>query len=255
MRVQGRFVVATLVLLGVAAPQAGATLRFENHNDPAGDPTMISYRLEGPTWSSSPFDFQLADADYKSFGVPAGTYTGTAVLPEGWQVADIQCLGPRPQDFAIDVANGRVTVTHGPTDEHICAFTNRRIPRTGAASTPSPGIAPSPRPEELPKVVVPRRPAMLGVVAGRSFAKATIRITRRSVIKGRLLSSRGKILGRARLKREPGTHVLRVSLKPRNAQRMRRRGRDKVMLTLRVAVSAENGGATHAFKHRVMVPL
>jgi hypothetical protein len=255
MRARGRLVVAAFVVFGVAAADARATLRIENHNDPAGDPTVIAYRLESPTWSGSPFDFELPDADYRSFGVPAGTYTAHALVPEGWQVGDIQCVGPRPEDFAIDVPNARVTVRHGVDDEHICAFTNRRIPRSGeSAPAPSPGVAPSPAPAELPKVVLPRRPAVLGVVARRRSAEATVRITRRSVIKGRLLSGSERVLGSARMTRGPGTHVLRVSLTRDAARRLRRRGRSSVMLTLRVAVVARSG-ATWAFRHRVVVPL
>jgi hypothetical protein len=254
MRVQGRLVVATVVLLGVAAPDAGATLRFENHNDPAGDPTAISYRLEGPADWGPPVTFQLVDNDYKSFGVKAGVYTATALPPQGWEVEAIQCFGGPASDFAIDLANARVTVTHESTDHHSCAFTNRPIPRNGS-SPPSPGIAPSLPPPELAEVVVPRRPALVGVVAGRRFAEATVRITRESIIKGRLLSNAGKTLGRARMQRKPGTHVLRVTLKRERARKMRRRGLRKVTLTLRVAVTAQGSGATHVFEHRVLVKL
>jgi hypothetical protein len=254
MRLQGRIVVATLVVLGVATTDASATLRFENHINPAGDPTMISYRLDGPADWGPPIPFQLADNDYKSFGVKAGTYTATALVPPGWEVEAIQCFGGPTSDFAIDVPNARVTVTHESTDHHSCAFTNRRIPRNGSAP-PSPGIAPSLPPAELAEVVVPRRPALVGVTAGRRFAEASVRITRDSVIKGRLLSRRGKTLGSARIERKPGTHVLRVKLKSERARKMRRRGLRKVTLTLRVAVTAKGGGATHVFKHQVVVKL
>ena len=254
MRVHGRLVIATLVLLGVAAQDAGATLRIENHNNPAGDPTAISYVLEGPAGWGPPIPFQLVDGDYKSFGVNAGTYTATALLPQGWQVEAIQCFGGPSSDFAIDVTSARVTVTHDSTDHHSCAFTNRPIPRNGS-SPPSPGIAPSLPPSELAQVHVPRRPALVGVVAGRRFAEATVRITRESIIKGRLLSSRGKTLGRARIQRKPGTHVLRVKLKAERVRKMRRRGLRTATLTLRVAVTAKSGGATHVFKHRVLVKL
>jgi hypothetical protein len=253
MRIRGRFVVAALLCLGAAAPDANATLRIASHNDPAGDPTVIGYRLESPTWSASPFDFQLPDGDFRTFGVPAGTYTARALPPAGWQVGDIQCVGPRPDDFTIDVANAVVTIRHGAGDEHSCAFTNRRIP-PGGGPPPSPGIAPSPPPAELPKVVLPRRPAVLGVLAGRRFAEATVRITRRSLIKGRLLSGSGRIVGSARMTRKAGTHVLRVPLRPERVRRMRRRGLREVTLTLRIAVVARSG-ATWAFRHRVVVRL
>ena len=51
-----------IVVLGVAAADAEATLRVENHIDPAGDATVIDYRLEGPTLSPS-LDFSLTDRD------------------------------------------------------------------------------------------------------------------------------------------------------------------------------------------------
>lgn len=255
MPVRGRLVVATLVVLGVAAPAAGATLRTVNHNDPAGDPTAITYRIQGAPAFVAPFDFSLSDGDYRSFGPAAGTYTVQALVPQGWQVGDIQCVGPPGRnDFAIDIPNGRVTVTHGPADEHTCSFTNRRIP-SGGSAPPSPGIAPAPPPSELPKVGLPRKAALVDVVAGRRFAEATVRITRRSTIKGRLLSQKGRTCGKARIRRDAGTHVLRVAVARERVRRMRKRGMSEVMLTLRVAVVDTGNGATRVFKHRVMVRL
>jgi hypothetical protein len=254
MRVHGRLVVATLVVLGVMAPEAGATLRTVNQIDPAGDPTVISYRVEGGSLAA-PVTFDLAHGDYRSLGQHGGTYTITALLPAGWQVADIQCVSSSGvSDFVIDIPGARVTVPHGEGEHDTCTFTNRRIPRSGSA-TPSPGIAPAPPLSEVPAAVLPRRPALVGVVAGRRLAGATVRLTQTSIIKGRLLSSRGKVLGSARIRREPGTHQLRVKLKRERVRKMRRRGLRKVTLTLRVAVTAENGGATHVFTHRVVVKL
>jgi hypothetical protein len=253
MRVQGRLVVATLVVLGVGVPDAGATLRTVNHIDPAGDPTAISYRIEGAPAFVTPIDFQLTDGDFRSFGPKGGTYTVSAMLPQGWQVADIQCVSSSGvDDFAKDIPNGRVTVPHGEGNHDTCTFTNRRIPPSGP-SAPSPGISPAPPRSEVPASVLPRRPALVGVVAGRRFAGATVRITRESIIKGRLLSSRGKTVGAARIRRKPGTHVLRVQLKRKVVRTMRRRGVRKVTLTLRVAVTARSSGATHVFMHRVLV--
>ena len=255
MRVHGRLLVATVVILGVAAPEAGATLRTVNHNDPAGDPTVISYRIEGAPAFVTPIEFQLTDGDYRSFGPSGGTYTISALLPQGWQVADIQCVGSSGvNDFTIDIPNGRVTVPHGEGEHDTCTFTNRRIPSSGP-SAPSPGISPAPPRSEVPESMLPRRPALLGVVAGRRFAEATVRITRESSVKGRLLSSRGKTLGAARIRRKPGTHVLHVGLKRNVARTMRRRGLRKITLTLRVAVTALSGGATHVFTYRVLVKL
>jgi hypothetical protein len=163
-----RSVVLTfLIFFAVATAEAAATLRIINHNDPAGDPTVIQYRLESPTWSSSPFPFELRDGGDRSFGVPAGTYTAQALVPAGWVVADIQCVGPRLADFVIDVPNGRVTMPHGTTDEQTCSFTNRK----GGGPAPSRGVAPAPPPAEIPLVVLPRGPALLSVKARRGAAR------------------------------------------------------------------------------------
>jgi hypothetical protein len=235
-----------------AAADAGATLRVENHLDPAGDTTVIGYRLEGPTLSPS-LEFSLMDRDYRSFGPPAGTYTVQALLPAGWQTSDIECVGPRPEAIATDPVNARVTLEHGADDEHTCAFTNRRIPPGGAP--PSwPGIAPSPPASELPKVVLPDRAEVLRIVPGRRSAAATLRLVRPTVIKARLQTARGRVLGTKRIERDAGTRVVRVRVGRREARRLLRRGRDEVTLTLRI-VTIERGGATRVFRHRVVVEL
>ena len=251
----GRRTVVSLLLpiavLGVAATDARATLRVENHIDPAGDPTVISYRIEGPTLSPS-LDFTLTDGDDRSFGPPAGAYTARALLPAGWETADIQCVGPRPEAMVTDVANARVTLQHGTQDEQTCAFTNRRIPPNGAP--PTPGVEPSPPASELPEVVLPDRPAVLRVVAGHRFAAATIRLMRRAVLRGRLLTAGGRVLGAKRIERDAGTHTLRVRIAGRDARGLRRRGRDRVTLTFRIAMT-ERGRGTRVVRHRVIVRL
>lgn len=246
-----KVVLLALALLAGTAGEASATLGIENHNDPAGDPTAMNYRLESPRFSS-PIVFTLTDGVYTSFGVQPGTYTVQGLPPVGWAVGDIQCVGPDAGDFVIDVANGRVTVTHGAEEEHICAFTNRKLSPGGGAA--SPGISPTPGPAELPKVVIPRHPALVGVTVGRGYAEATIRITQRSIIKGWLLRHKTRVVGRKRIVRAAGTHVIRVKLQRKRMQRMQRRGMKSVTLTLRIAVTAPNG-ATHVFKHRALVKL
>jgi hypothetical protein len=243
-----------LALFAVTTAEAAATVRISNHNDPAGDPTVMRYRLESPTWSASPFEFVLSDGADRSFGLDPGTYTAQALVPAGWVVGDIQCVGPRQTDFVIDVPNGRVTITHAARYEQTCAFTNRRVPQ-GGAPTPSPGVSPAPPPDEIPKVVLPRGPALLSVTARRGAAEATLRITRRSVIKGTLARQRGRIVGAERIVRKAGTRTIRVPLDRQRLRRMRQRGLERVMLTLRIAVTARRSGATHVFTHRVLVTL
>lgn len=252
-----RIVVPLLVpvaFMGLAVPDAGATLRIQQHIDPAGDTTTIGYRLESATWSSSPFPFSLSGTDDRSFGVPAGTYTAHALLPAGWEAVDIQCVGPRPESIRPDVANARVTLDHTIVDEHTCAFTLRRIRARGAGPAPS-GVAPSPPASELPKVVLPDRPQVLRIVPARRSAAATVRLVRRAVIKARLQTRRGRVLNAMRIVRGPGTYTLRVRLTREDARRLSRRGRrDAVTLTFRIVV-IERGGATRVFRHGVLVQL
>jgi len=241
---------AVLSLTFIAAPAAHATLRIENHTDPAGDPTVMTYRLSSATWTSGDFTLD-AVAWYRSFGQPPGTYTAQAELPAGWQVADIKCLGAgRLGEFAIDVANGRVTMNHQKGDEQTCAFTNRRASASGPPPT---GVSPSLPPAQLAKVALPRSPALLRVRTGLRFAAATVRLPRHAVIRGQLLWH-GTIVGSARVVHKPGTYVLEVPVSRRSARSLRARGLKRVTLTLRIVVVADNN-ATHVYRLRALVRL
>ena len=99
---------------------------------------------------------------------------------------------------------------------------------------------------------LPRKPALLRVTAGRGFAAATVRITRDSVIRGQLLRRGGRVLGTGRVVGRAGTHVVRVSIKRKFRRQLRRRGSERVTLTLRIAVVARSK-ATHVFSTRVRV--
>jgi hypothetical protein len=243
-------VILVALLLGATAAQAGATVDVSNHNDPAGDPTVIGYRIFPPP-PAAPVDFALHDGEYQGFGPFQGTVVVQALLPAGWEVEDIQCSGTTPASaFAIDKAHGQVTIAHGMTDEQFCSFTNRRTAVPGSGSS---GVAPAPPPNLAAPFVVPDKPALLHVKVGRRYADATIRITRRSVIKSQLLW-RGHVVGTAREVRKPGTYDVTVSIRPSTARRFRRQGRKHVTLALRVVV-APSGRPTHVFRYRVVVPL
>jgi hypothetical protein len=248
--------VVSLACFAAAAPGARATLRVVNHNDPAGDPTLIAYRLlsSGEPIPSVP-DFTLGDGADTSFGVNPGTYTFQALPPSGWQVAAIECVGRDfAGEFAIDVANGRVTAVHQDnTHEQTCAFTNRRVLASDGQTPPSSSVSPAVPASEQSKVVLPQGPALLGVRAGRGFASATVRITRRSEIRCQLLRRGTRVVGAARVVRRPGTHVVRVALKPRIRRRLRARGLERVTLTLRVVVTDKK--AKHVFRFRALVRL
>jgi hypothetical protein len=242
-----------LMLFAAAAPPARATFRIINHNDPAGDPTLITYREEDPR---GPTVFQLHDADFKSFGPFEGVATAQVVLPAGWQVVDIQCIGPDPSQVTIDRQAGTVTVMHHAADEQFCSFTNRRIPASPAAgAAPATGIAPSPPAALLPKVQLPRSAAVVGVTSKRGVATATVRIARPSVISGRLLSA-GHVVGAARIVRNAaGDYDLSVRIAPRTARRLRALGRRRLTLTLRIVVRPLAAGATQVFTPRVILRL
>jgi hypothetical protein len=249
-----RSAVLSAMLLAFAAPSAHATLRVVNQNDPAGDPTLITYRLLQPP-STTPLvpDFQLGDAGYRSFGVKPGTYVIQAnIQPTGWHVVGIECVGgPNPNDFVKDVANGRVTVTHEAGAEQTCTFKNSRVAGSGSSSSPqSSPISPIVPPSELPKVTLPKGPALVRVTAGRGFATATVRITRRSVIRCQLL--RGQhVVGSARVTHSAGTYTVRIDLTKRYLRFLRQHHRKRQLLTLRVVTTA--GKATHVFRYRVLV--
>jgi len=243
-----------LAFLVVGAADARATLRIENHNVPAGDPTPITYRLNSSTWTA-PIDFVLKDGEERSFGPNAGTYTVQALLPAGWAVQSILCASSHDHpatdgEVVTDVSAGIATFFHGPDQHQTCSFTNGKA-RTGP---PSPGISPSPPASEIPPEQVSRHPAIVGVRAGHGYAEASILLTQRSIIKGWLLRHKKVIVGKKRIERDAGTRVLRVKLQRKRMRRMRRRGLEHVRAILRVAVTAPNG-ATHVFKHRVLIDL
>jgi hypothetical protein len=245
-------VAATVV--AVAAPAARATVGITNVNDPAGDPTVIPFRFGGTTALGAPvgpFQFQLLDDDYKSFGQPPGTYVAQALPPAGWKVGDIQCVDKeqRPGVFAIDVPNGRVTITHvTTTDEQWCTFTSRR-----ASAASSPGISPSPPPSLIPPASLPQTNALVRVTTGRRFATATVRIPQHSAIRADLLR-RTRVVGHKRVVHRAGTWIVKVPLRAKSAAQFRRQGLKRVTLTLRVVVVPDQG-AKQTFRHGVIVRL
>jgi hypothetical protein len=237
------------VTFAATAAPAGATVEIHNHNDPAGDPTVIAYRLQPPA-PSAPVAFTLHDGEYKGFGPFEGVVVAQALVPAGWQVADIQCTGPNPAEFTIDVPNGRVTMMHGVSEDQICSFTNRRKSASGESSS---GVTPAPSQGTLPGQPLPRGPALLGARSGRGYAAATVRITRRSVIKTQLLRGT-RVVGTSRVVRKAGVYDVTVSIDPRVRRALRHDGRKRVQLTLRVVVAPING-LTRVFRYRVLVRL
>jgi hypothetical protein len=239
-----------VAVLTVTAADAGATVRVESHNDPAGNPTGITYRLDSPQWTREPIDFVLHDGGTTSYGPKPGTYTVQALPPPGWKVNDIQCIGPDPADFTIDVAHGVVTMTHRAGSEQTCSFTNGRV---GASGPPSAGVAPSPPPDELPKVEVPRKVALLGVFPGRGFVDVRLRVIRRSTIKLHL--RRGtRILAHKRVVRRAGVRRVRIRLRTDTRQWFRDRGHKRALFMLKIRV-ADRRGNKKVFWYRVIVRL
>jgi hypothetical protein len=146
-----------MILLAVTATEAGATVDVTNHNDPAGDPTPIAYRLFPPP-PAAPVDFTLRDGEYQGFGPFEGIVVVQVLLPAGWQVEDIQCSGTTPQSaFAIDKTNGKVTINHRIADEQFCSFTNRLTTVPGGGSS---GVTPAPPPNLAASIAIPDKPAL-----------------------------------------------------------------------------------------------
>jgi hypothetical protein len=258
--------VAILLSMAVAAPSANATLRVINHNDPAGDPTKISYSLSTPDRVLvAKFDLvdeqcllpQDAEHCGTSFGVNPTVYGPTYIIKMtalGWRTEDIQCIGPNPSEFTKDLANNQVTVQHKDSSyEQTCAFTNVRISGSGSSGGQgSSGLSPSIPSSEVSKVSLPRGPAFVGVRVGRGWASGSVRITRRSVIKCQLLDGK-TVVGTTRVTRNAGTHTVRVTLKSKPWRSLRARGLKRRTFTLKITVVA--GTATKVFRHRVLVRL
>jgi hypothetical protein len=246
--------ILAVAFTAAGAANASATFRIEQHTDPAGDPTVFHY-IETDTRGPVPNQFDLRDGEHKDFGPFAGTGTAQVVLPAGWRVADIRCISSHPgapATFTVDVANGRVTANHQLIGEDACAFTLSRFAATGPTSS-SPGVAPTP--PVAPNAVLPRRPAVTRVVAGRRFVTASVRITRRSVIRAQLLRGR-RVVGSVRTVRSAGTSDVVVRLTKAARAQFRREGLTRVTLTLRVVVAPRTGsGAVFVFRQRAVVRL
>lgn len=255
---------ATLVVafMGAMAATASATLEIQNYNDPAGDPTLITYRMFAGGPEPLVPDFMLGDGAKTSFGpdpnVYGHSYTFQALPPAGWQVADIRCVSKSGTGtFAYDIANGRVTITHDVGQDHFCAFTNRKASRSrsgggsGGAAGGSTGVSPT-----VPGASPSSRskaPALLRVRGGRRFASATIRIARKSVIKAQLRKGK-RVVGTTRVTHKAGTYVVKVALRKKWRRRYQHQGRKRVTFTLRVVVVGSNL-ATKVFTSGVIVRL
>jgi hypothetical protein len=193
----------------------------------------------------------LHDGEFRTFGQSAGSYTARTLLPPGWTVTAIKCIGPaRPDAFVIDVPHGLVVMNHQEGDEQTCAFTNRKK----GSGPPSSAVSPSPPDEELGDVEVPKRTALLGVQPGRrGTVIVTLRIIRSSHIGLRLIR-RGHVIATKRVHRRAGKRVLAIAMPTDLRKRLKHRGRTQVVLTLKVRVVPRRGRAT-SFRYRVIVPL
>jgi hypothetical protein len=251
-RRQALLVGLVVTFVAAMAGKASATVQITNQNDPAGDPTVVSYRLTPPPGYGAPIDFALHDAEYKGFGPFAGQVVVQVVLPAGWRVEHIRCSGfnpktqnPAANEFVVDEANGTVTMQHAIDDEQFCAFTNGRAASDGGSS----GVSPA-----LPHNLVPTEAAFLGVRVRRGHAVATVRLIRRSVVTSRLRRG-GRVVGRSRAVRKAGTYDFTVSIGPKAKRAFQRQGRKRVALQLRVVVVETRTKAKHLFRFRVLVPV
>jgi hypothetical protein len=251
---------ATLVVAFMAAmaPKASATLEIQNYNDPAGDPTLITYRLFAGGPEPLVPDFTLGDGAHASFGpdpkVYGHSYTFQALPPAGWQVADIRCIYKSGTGtFAYDIANGRVMITHDVGQDQFCAFTNRKRSGSGSGGAAGGSTGFSPTVHGASPSSRSKAPALLRVRGGRRFASATIRIARKSVIKAQLRKGK-RVVGTTRVTHKAGTYVVKVALRKKWRRRYQHQGRKRVTFTLRIVVVGSNR-ATKVFTSGVIVRL
>jgi hypothetical protein len=243
-----------VTFVAAMAGKASATVQITNQNDPAGDPTVVSYRLTPPPGQGAPIDFALHDTEYKGFGPFAGQVVVQVVLPAGWRVEHIRCWGfnlnnnpTAANEFQVDEANGTVTMQHAVDDEQFCTFTNGRVSSDGSS-----GVSPA-LPPNL-GVALPTEAALLGVRVRRGHAVATVRLIRRSVVTSRLRRG-GRVVGRSRAVRKAGTYDFTVSIGAKAKRAFQRQGRKRVALQLRVVVVETRTKAKHLFRFQVLVPV
>jgi hypothetical protein len=267
--------VAALVLAfsGAMASNAWATLEIQSNNNPAGDPTLQTYALYNSDGTlrgglkDNLNPFTLTEGERRSVGPPAGTYIWQAVPAAGWKIGDIQCLhvdpstgnaiATLPGEFSIDVAAGRVTINHLEGNDEYCAFTNVKIASAGSGGGGSGTGAGSGVSPTLPGTVTGSlsqgKTALLRVIGGVHFAKAQVRISRKSTIRLTLLKGKKKV-GTARYVRKAGTPTLTVRLRDSFRRSLKREGRTKVTLTLKITVVGSNH-AKKTFSYGVVVQI
>jgi hypothetical protein len=260
--------VAVLVLAfsGAMASNAWATLEIQSNNNPAGDPTLQTYALYngdgtlrgGLKDNLNPF--ALTEGERRSVGPPAGTYIWQAMPAPGWKVGDIQCfhvdpgtgnaIPTLPGEFAIDVAAGRVTINHADGQDEYCAFTNVKITASGPSGVSGSGVSPT-LPGTVTGSLSQGKTALLRVLGGLHYAKAQVRISRKSVIRLSLLKGKS-VVGTARYTRKAGTPTLTVKLRDSYRRSLKRKGVKKVTLTLKITIVGSNK-ATKVFRYGVVV--
>jgi hypothetical protein len=260
--------VAVLVLAfsGAMASNAWATLEIQSNNNPAGDPTLQTYALYNSDGTlrgglkDNLNPFSLTEGERRSVGPPAGTYIWQATPAAGWKVGDIQCfhvdpttgnaIPTLPGEFAIDVAGGRVTINHADGQDEYCAFTNVKITAGGPSSGSGSGVSPT-LPGTVTGSLSQGKTALLRVLGGLHYAKAQVRISRKSVIRLSLLKGKS-VVGTARYTRKAGTPTLTVKLRDSYRRSLKRKGVKKVTLTLKITIVGNNK-ATKVFRYGVVV--
>ena len=272
---RARILLVTVLVLafsGAMASNAWATLEIQSNNNPAGDATLQSYALYNDDGTlrggliNGQNPFTLTEGERRSVGPPAGSYTWQAIPASGWKVGDIECvhvdpatntvIPTTPGEFAIDIANGRVTIAHADGQDEYCAFTNVKISGGGSSGGggggAGSGVAPT-LPGAVTGALSQGQNALLRVLGGTHFAKAQVRISRQSVIKLSLLKGKS-VVGSARYTRKAGTPTLKVSLGSKYSHKWHKAGRKKVTLTLKVTIKGSTG-ATKVFRYGVVVKI
>jgi hypothetical protein len=132
MRSVRLFVVAVLAVILAASLFSPAAafqgIRVEKVTTNGDTTTIFVFDTSG----SGLVDFQLVGGGSTVFGLlPAGEYTITEKVPDGWFVADISCEGvvgfPEPSEFEFIPGEG-VVISYVAEDTVTCVFTNSPVP-------------------------------------------------------------------------------------------------------------------------------
>ena len=107
-----------LLIGGPAAAEDGTELLLIKVTDPAGDPTPFPIRITGGPGVDQTVPVQ--DGQPVFVPLPSGTYAVEELVPAGWQLVSVVCVG--------DDTDSSYRIVLSEEEFATCTFTNRKAP-------------------------------------------------------------------------------------------------------------------------------